>query len=750
MNNLYYLLILLVALNGFGHRTLAVPLLDSNAEPNPHRRRPGQHNFFSHQISPRSSYSGPPWWDIWPITDPATSQPACAISRGTINCCGTPAVRTWKACPWTCTEGVVSSVVNGSNYYVPAAPVECNDYNNGVAPGKESYEVKMVLVSWDENSCTVGGAAWTYTEPPRTNGGSINSQCSIVGAPCNWDRIAQLASGQGNRTISFIPGGSYQPPASPGYEQTFSSHGNLTLHYKISEYDAYYKDSALCSMMVMGCPVEKQSVYSGGSYADPIGFRWHCLPLPGLGKNRGYLVKTTGRNNETACLTSVPGGSSCLELERTCCELWTSYGYDKPYPFSLTAPVVFCNGIPEHELPDHWCSLARKLLANTTIAPDYDHPLGDKPDWSYGNPNAIFSPDGVRLLGDNCTFNDSAANREANPTLVDQGAGPWVYDSSMILRRTSDGRIACLAYDYIDQYRVKFACWTADNQPLCAQNLAQSANNDARSLVLDKVYLKGDPANLDGPAKAANATLGPWTCVRECPGASSTNAETTYIRIRRYGSGALAPLVDYSKNFTYQYIDASCRQDKSYLSTTGFCNNSTCPQWLTALDTNSPALLCPNSTNTTYCKASGWSCIRSAADKGNYILSRLLCSGEIQCLGPNDKSCSWFNSNLCTTLAKGEPEPEASNVVGMVCDGKEGWCGVVWRTLTRNGEVERPGCCDPSATTTTVGVRPTASTGALVTGTTMATEKPSLASKKRSHLGLRVALIMAALFGLYC
>lgn len=108
-------------------------------------------------------------------------------------------------------------------------------------------------------------------------------------------------------------------------------------------------------------------------------------------------------------------------------------------------------------------------------------------------------------------------------------------------------------------------------------------------------------------------------------------------------------------------------------------------------------------------------CVRSCADKGNYVLVRKF-NGTVQCVGPSMDKCSWFAEPSCTVVADGEPAPEASGSIGYVCPQiTEGWCKTA-RDQLYDGVVAS--CSLPVPTRTALAVSTTRPSSATLGRTT--------------------------------
>ncbi|KAI9008616.1 hypothetical protein DFJ74DRAFT_363655 [Hyaloraphidium curvatum] len=105
---------------------------------------------------------------------------------------------------------------------------------------------------------------------------------------------------------------------------------------------------------------------------------------------------------------------------------------------------------------------------------------------------------------------------------------------------------------------------------------------------------------------------------------------------------------------------------------------------------------------------SSWICIRSCADKGNFVAVRA--AGPVaQCRGPDTQRCSWYSDQACAMLAPGEPKPSAEGG-GMVCPERaDGWCARAFGVLS--GEQSAvPQCPTSSGATVASPTRTTADT----------------------------------------
>lgn len=127
-------------------------------------------------------------------------------------------------------------------------------------------------------------------------------------------------------------------------------------------------------------------------------------------------------------------------------------------------------------------------------------------------------------------------------------------------------------------------------------------------------------------------------------------------------------------------------------------------------------------------------CIRSCADKGNFILARKFNGTSVQCIGPAVDKCSWFSEPSCTLLADGEPAPEASGLTGYVCPQVSvGWCKTA-RDQLYDGLVAS---CSLSLSTRTA------------TAVAMSTSRPSGASPRHAYARMiLVQVLIVATFAL--
>ncbi|KAI9030273.1 hypothetical protein DFJ74DRAFT_764645 [Hyaloraphidium curvatum] len=111
-------------------------------------------------------------------------------------------------------------------------------------------------------------------------------------------------------------------------------------------------------------------------------------------------------------------------------------------------------------------------------------------------------------------------------------------------------------------------------------------------------------------------------------------------------------------------LSATLTQTTPHAAPDGAATTTVLQQQATSANQAPPSPTPPSST---------WTCIRSCADKGNYVAVRA--SGRVaQCKGPDAQRCSWYSDRACTVVAPGEPEPSAEGI-GMVCPERaEGWC----------------------------------------------------------------------------
>lgn len=636
----------------------------------PNRLTPANNNVPSHHSLARTSYSGPPSWTFVPYLDPATNTASCAITPDSHCCCGAPCGTYWEACPWDCAAGHVSASSTGSS---TPANTSCKDYDNMIPPEKEKYVGNATIVSGD-SSCEIRGFSWLHIERPRTHGGARNSLCCAVGAPCDWEGIKERAEAL-NYTFTYNN--------ASGNQQIVTAFTNVTSELSW----AYFSTSTVCSM-IMGCPATNSQAYGNGSYIDILSSMWTCLILPssaGSASKKAILIKTTGAN-QTACLSS--DEKECLEFGPLCCNMWSSLSNLPPVNARLVTcsaaqPTTTSAGVAD----GNWCNLATESLATASqYAGDPEPYLSHS---GSGGPNTL---DGV--VGDNCTFARRASQMETNTSLLDLSAGPWLLGISLqsnyytsIYRRTGDGRVACLPaniglprpIDCLGMHLIK----------ACEISLVQSTPSEAKHLVQSTVSMS-NPIALDAPAALVGATLGPWSCVRQC-----NDTTTFYSHVRRYGRGGIVPLVSSAKNEETgaRFLDSACQRNQSTykLPNRGYCvDPKDCPDWMASLEGGLPSFNCTQET----CSTGPWTCVQSQDDKANYVFVRLTCDSKVQCLGPDGDRCSWYTSNMCDKLAKGEPEPNSSNEIGMVCSQtEEGWCRTANDVLTRDGELPVPKCC---------------------------------------------------------
>ncbi|KAI9031121.1 hypothetical protein DFJ74DRAFT_423744 [Hyaloraphidium curvatum] len=103
-----------------------------------------------------------------------------------------------------------------------------------------------------------------------------------------------------------------------------------------------------------------------------------------------------------------------------------------------------------------------------------------------------------------------------------------------------------------------------------------------------------------------------------------------------------------------------------------------------------------------------WTCVRSCADKGNYVSVRRVHT-TVACMGPfsGGPACSWYSDANCTELAPGEPEPQPESPGfrysgGITCaQTTEGWCGAAADVVIRN--LTGPACNNTAVNGTSPG-----------------------------------------------
>lgn len=691
-----------------------------NRNPGENNKAPNQHDPFT--VAKQTASNDPPIWLRDPVTDPATGKPACSIYSGLLVpcCCGAMCPVTWEICPWICGGGMVGPNYTTSGSWTVPDFVQCNGFDNQVPKEKERFEVNVTVLG-TVGFCRVKTTIWEYVERPRTHGGYISSDCQMA-TSCDWDRIARDAE-RNNYTFTKLDNSSVI----------------ISVHERLEnpEIFGHSSTSGICSL-VMGCPVASPWLLNNGSYADGKGKRWHCLHFTAdkePADKRNILVKTSEKN-ETVCLSV--DGANCLEFGSACCDAWSKSGNSGQ--FSLSTPFLSCA-----DQQQHWCMLAEQLLAKELAASSSD---GDRPYSKFGN-------GADSLVGNNCTFNATLSKNnsfDANP----QGKpGPWtLFDNyhNQIVRRTTDNRVECLASNRSDGGGLQ--CWRVESsETLCLSNFVNSAPSDAQGLVLGD----SDDGGADGPAQAVGASLGPWMCVGECRATSSLEINRSWIQIRSYGNRDV--LVQDGRVFN----DSTCRfhgSSDSEDSARSCSTSDECLKWRDAVDNGVNSLTCNNHFATS-CLTGPWTCISSPSDANHSVLVRLGCDNKVQCLGPNATRCSWFSPGDslgradCKYLKDGEPEPDPSNELGMVCDQVEhGWCRTAHVTLTRNGELPVPKCCPSSAslqtrTRSAILTSPTSSTVAATSSAEIALstkQRPSAAGPLSSRHLTSHSLIILILY----
>lgn len=265
---------------------------------------------------------------------------------------------------------------------------------------------------------------------------------------------------------------------------------------------------------------------------------------------------------------------------------------------------------------------------------------------------------------------------------------------------------------------------------------------------------------LDDPAKLVGAQLGPWSCLRQC---DNDNTGSFYSHVRRYGHGAVVPLMDDALE-AVRFRDSICLTGRTLynLSRPGHCSDpKDCPDWMAALDGGLPSFNCSQEK----CSAGPWSCVQSQGDKSHFVFARLTCDGKVQCLGPNSTKCTWYTDNLCTMNAIGEPDPDLSLEIGMVCtQTEEGWCRDARDALTRGGELPVPKCCSwtspPISTTkttktqttplaTSTAIQPTSSPPTFQTATRAPLIPSGAAALSSNNLRVLIKLVTLICLGIY-
>lgn len=170
----------------------------------------------------------------------------------------------------------------------------------------------------------------------------------------------------------------------------------------------------------------------------------------------------------------------------------------------------------------------------------------------------------------------------------------------------------------------------------------------------------------------------------------------------------------YSDPFCSKSIDlASVKDDKiSCWTNTTFTPGTWCGDAYDYLIKQKKPTECPDVTETQTIPPpwfGPWMCIRSCADKGNYVKVRRA-SQMATCLGPYSDGvvahdrCSWYSDAKCSVLAPGEPEPGMSYYSdftgGATClQTTEGWCKLAADAVLRNLTVPRD-CSNVTATPT--------------------------------------------------
>ncbi|KAI9012461.1 hypothetical protein DFJ74DRAFT_683927 [Hyaloraphidium curvatum] len=652
-----------------------------------------------------ASRSSPPHFSYENVTDPAALLPGCKETTH-VECGGAePCRSSYYICPEPC----------GSSAFSSGFPYACGAPNNWLSPTRYVYEAKLT-VEGRPGRCDLRQHEWLVGMAPLTRGGRIAPTMCGVDADCPWEEL-RTTYGSGN--VSLMETG-----------VSGITVANITIRPQWPEDIA---NPFLWCAVTMGCPPDlakdalfDDDVNADYRFADPAGTRYVCHL--GEGGNASVLVKLDGKR-DVACLTAKSGDRECRRLTPACCMQLdgTSVGR-RGLPYLSCADV----SAGDRASPDHFCARGRALLAQRGPPK-----MGPAPD--------VLGP-GCKYVGDpNYTANITGPTNWIAATVfsfVDPTTSivaiPWYLDPHFSDTASLGFTASFRAARHNADDSVSVLSSPADGLPIrfagggCADLASRTAPRDAPSVPAPESEYLTLLESVSG-----DLHKGFPMCVEGCPGSGQ------WIRGRRLRSFALVS----------QYRESNPGFPSSY-GTPVLYPNSSCTEPIPRPDpTDIGMRLCSrpaadsagdpwdpwcarivaavNNERLPGCafwtrSPPAWACVASPADGGNHVHVRPVnvtrrdgtVAAVAQCLGPDERKCSWFADAKCKTLARNEPFPGWDDRFdGYTCGQEEGgWCRLAAEALEL-----RPKSTSTESVSTTTAQTTTATATSTVTSWSLPT-----------------------------